>query len=222
MRIDQVMLKSLSTIQEIGKYAASVRLSEGWYFVLMAMSTSMFPKLVEAYGTSDDRLNDIVKRCYAGIILVSYAFALPLSLLSTPLSSVLFGTRFSGMGAMLAISAWSGVFVGVGLVRGAFCTAKNLNKFVLWSTAAGALVNVVLNLLFMPQYGGRAAAAATLVSYAIAGYATSFFYGPTIQQGRVITRMLLPWNAWHYLNWREVLVSFGRHSGSMPDEVRQI
>ncbi len=208
MRIDQVMLKSLSNIQEIGKYAAAVRLSEGWYFVLMAMSTSMFPKLVNAHAISEDRLNATIRRCYSAIILVSYGFALPLSLLSHTVSSALFGSEFNGMETMLTIGAWAGVFVGIGLVRGAYCTTKGLNRFLLYSTTVGACLNIVLNILLMPRFGGRGAALATLTSYAVAGYGTTFFYAPVRQQGRIISEMLLPWNAWRYLNWREVLVSF--------------
>ena len=215
MRIDQVMLKSLSSVQEIGKYAASVRISEGWYFILMAISTSIFPKLVDANAVSQDRLDSTVRRFYAAMVFVAYVFALPLSLFSGVLSTILFGAQYDGMETMLAISVWAGVFVGVGLVRGSYCSAKNLNTFLLISTAVGAVLNILLNLFLIPRYGGRGAAIATLASYAVAGYGTSFFYGPTRHQGRIITQMFMPWNAWRYSNWREVLDSFRRLHGSM-------
>jgi len=204
MRIDQVMLERLSSPGELGKYAGSVRLSEAWYFVLMAISTSVFPRLVDAYAVSEDQLDLTVRRYYAAMILVAYAFAVPISLSASILSRVLFGAQFNGMESMLSIGVWAGMFVGVALVRGAYCTAKNLNRFLLYSTTAGAVVNVVLNLILMPKYGGRGAAAATLISYAIAGYGTSFFYRPTVQQGKLISQLLLPWNAWRYLNWRAI------------------
>jgi O-antigen/teichoic acid export membrane protein len=114
------------------------------------------------------------------------------------------------MESMLAIAVWAGIFVGVALVRGAYCTTKNLNAFLLYSTTAGAIVNVGLNLLLLPKYGGRGAAIATLASYAMAGYLTSFFYGPTIRQGRIISELLLPWNAWRHLNWRSLVDSIYR------------
>lgn len=213
MRIDQVMLKSLSDVQEIGKYAGSVRLSEGWYFVLMAISTSIFPKLVDAHGISEARLESDVRRSYSAVILVGYAFAIPLSLFSTPISNLLYGTDYRGMEGMLAIGAWAGVFVGIALVRGAYCTVRNLNKFLLCSTTLGAVLNIGLNFALLPRYGGRGAAIATLLSYAVAGFGTSFLYGPTQRQGRIILELLLPWNAWRELDWREVLSSFSRLRG---------
>ena len=57
-------------------------------------------------------------------------------------------------------------------------------------------------------YGGRGAATATLLSYAVAGFGTSFLYAPMRRQGRIILELLLPWNAWRELDWREVLSSF--------------
>ncbi len=39
MKIDQVMLKGLSSAEETGKYAAAVGISEGWYFVPVAIAT---------------------------------------------------------------------------------------------------------------------------------------------------------------------------------------
>ncbi|HEY2380150.1 MAG TPA: flippase [Terriglobia bacterium] len=214
MRIDQVMLKSLSSVQEIGKYAASVRISEGWYFVLVAISTSIFPKLVDANAVSQDRLDSTVRRFYAAMVLVAYVFALPLSLFSGVVSTALYGAEYEGMQTMLAISVWAGVFVGVGLIRSAYCNARNLNTFLLLSTAAGAVLNILLNFTLIPQYGGRGAAVATLAAYAVGGYATSFFYGPTVHQGRIVTQMFMPWNAWKYSNWRDVFASLRRLRGS--------
>ena len=211
MRLDQVMLKSLSTPEEMGKYAGAVRLSEAWYFVLIAMSASVFPKLVDASSISEAHFNLIVKRFYSAMILVSYAFATALSLSSTPLSW-LYGADFKGMEGMLFLCAWAGLFVGIGLARGAYLTAKGLNRFQLCATTSGAVVNIGLNLYLIPRYGGTGAALATLVSYAFSGYLSSFFYKPARLQGWIITKLLLPWNAWRSLDWTELLDRLQRHA----------
>jgi O-antigen/teichoic acid export membrane protein len=208
MRVDQVMLKNLSTAQEMGKYAGAVRLSEAWYFVLTAITASIFPKLVSANVASQEEFDSIACRFYAVMILVAYAFALPLSLFSGVLSSLLFGEQFRGMEGMLSVGAWAGLFVGIGLARGSCLTAKNLNTFQLVSTGLGALVNIALNLVLIPGYGGRGAAFATLISYALAGYISSFFYGPARGQAVMTTKLLLPWNAWQSFDWQQFVTSF--------------
>jgi O-antigen/teichoic acid export membrane protein len=208
MRVDQVMLKSLSTVQEMGKYAGAVRLSEAWYFVLTAISVSIFPKLVSANKASPGEFDSLARRLYSVMILIGYAFALPLSLFSGVLTSALFGEQFRGMESMLAIGAWAGVFVGIGLARGACLTAKNLNAFQFVSTGFGALANIILNIVLIPTHGGRGAALATLISYAVAGYLTSFFYSPTRGQALMTTHLLLPWNAWKSFDWQQFTASF--------------
>jgi len=213
MRIDQIMLKQLSTAEEMGKYAGAVRLSEAWYFVLMAISASIFPKLVRASALSESEFTSLASRFYAAMILICYAFALPLSLLSPYVSAWLFGGKFQGMESMLFICAWAGLFVGIGLARGAYLTAKNLNTFQFYSTAVGALLNIALNFAWIPQYGGRGAAFATLISYAVAGYVSNFFYAPARKQGWIITKLLLPWNAWRTFDWRQFVHSLNAIRG---------
>ena len=46
MKVDQIMLKELLTVSDVGQYAAAVVLSESWYFVPTVIIASIFPKLM--------------------------------------------------------------------------------------------------------------------------------------------------------------------------------
>jgi len=48
MKIDQVMIKEMLNAEAVGQYAAAVRLSETWYFIPMAISSSLFPAILNA------------------------------------------------------------------------------------------------------------------------------------------------------------------------------
>ena len=48
MKIDQVLIKNMLSDKEVGYYAAAVRISEAWYFVPMAICTSLFPAIINA------------------------------------------------------------------------------------------------------------------------------------------------------------------------------
>jgi O-antigen/teichoic acid export membrane protein len=48
MKIDQVMIKEMLGAEQVGHYAAAVRLSEAWYFVPMAITSSVFPAIINA------------------------------------------------------------------------------------------------------------------------------------------------------------------------------
>ncbi|MGB5850444.1 MAG: flippase, partial [Ignavibacteriaceae bacterium] len=48
MKIDQVMIKNMLNSEEVGYYAAAVRLSEAWYFIPIALTNSLFPAIINA------------------------------------------------------------------------------------------------------------------------------------------------------------------------------
>lgn len=48
MKIDQVMLGNMASIEAVGNYSAAVRFSEIWYFIPMAVCSSVFPAILRA------------------------------------------------------------------------------------------------------------------------------------------------------------------------------
>jgi len=58
-----------------------------------------------------------------------------------------------------------------------------LIKFSFFTTALGAIVNLVLNFILIPQYEGVGAAIATVVSYGASGYFSSFVYPRLFETG---------------------------------------
>jgi len=53
---------------------------------------------------------------------------------------------------------------------------ENVLYFQLMIHGGGALVNVLLNFILIPQFGGKGSAVATLISYATSSYLFLFFY----------------------------------------------
>jgi O-antigen/teichoic acid export membrane protein len=67
---------------------------------------------------------------------------------------------------------------------------ENKLKFLFISSGLGALVNVALNLILIPQYGGMGAAVATVVSYAFEGLFACFLYRPVRRNGWMMLKAL--------------------------------
>jgi O-antigen/teichoic acid export membrane protein len=65
---------------------------------------------------------------------------------------------------------WAGVFVFLGSASGQYLIAEGYFKLSMLRTGVGALVNIVLNIFWIPAYGIIGAAYATLVAYAVATF----------------------------------------------------
>ena len=63
----------------------------------------------------------------------------------------------------------------MGVASGIFFVAENYTKKVLYRTTLGAILNVIINLYFIPKYGIYGAAYATLLCQFYANFMYDFF-----------------------------------------------
>lgn len=168
MKIDQIMLGQMVGDEAVGIYSAAVRVSEVWYFVPMAIVASVFPAILETKKRSERLYYDRLQRLYDLMVWLAIAVALPMTFLSTAIVTLLFGDAYAQAGSVLAIHIWAAVFVFLGVASGKWFLAENRQIFSLQRTVFGAIANVILNLLMIPNFGVLGAAWATVVSYAIA------------------------------------------------------
>ena len=170
MKIDQIMLGQMVGDKAVGIYSAATRISEVWYFIPTAIVASVFPAILEAKKRSEGQYYARLQKLYDLMVVISVAVALPMTFLSTPIVTLLFGPAYHGAGAVLAIHIWAAVFVFLGIASSMWFLAENRQLLSFQRTALGAIVNVVLNLWFIPVYAATGAAIATVLSYGIAGF----------------------------------------------------
>ena len=106
------------------------------------------------------------------------------------------------IGMMVWVLAASLPFVGIGVARGTMLTIRGWLWTAPLTTLAGLAVNVALNLLLIPRWGGIGAACATVVSYWLAAHGTCFLLPWLRPTGRELTRALSPLSAGRRLRAR--------------------
>lgn len=196
MRIDQVMLGSLVGSEVLGNYSVAVRVAEVWAFIPIVVCSATFPAVVKAEVLSDELFYGHLQKLYNLMVLLAYGFALPVTFFSEEIIRLLFSNAYGEAGPLLAVLAWTGVFTSLGVARNGLIVAKNWTRVNLVSIALGAILNVLLNALFIPRYGAMGAAAATFVSYWFAVHGTCLFLSPLRKTGWMMTRALLFPKVW--------------------------
>ena len=79
---------------------------------------------------------------------------------------LLFGDAYLEAVPVLAIHIWASLFVFLGVASSRWFLAENLQKLMLVRTVLNGLINILLNLLLIPDYGAVGAAIALLVAQA--------------------------------------------------------
>jgi O-antigen/teichoic acid export membrane protein len=191
LRIDQVMIRQMLGDEATGKYSAAISISEAWYFIPMIIASTVFPAIIEARTESLDLYYLRLQQLFRLMVWLAVIVAVPISFLSEWLVVFLFGNAYAGAGEVLSVHIWAGVFVFLGVASGKWLLLENLQKHALYRTALGAVVNIVANLVLIPEYGILGAAVATLLSQAFVAYLYDFFSPSTRRIVALKTRSLL-------------------------------
>ncbi|WP_282938858.1 flippase [Paenibacillus sp. RC67] len=193
MRVDQVMLGSmLPDKAELGVFSAAVRIAEMWYFVPMAVIVSFKPIIIKNKNVDQQSYLKSVQLLYTIVAWMSIGFGLIILLLSKPIIKVLFGADYLSAASILVISVWAGTFAMLGSARSIWLICEGLQKFTITYTLGGLVVNILLNILLIPQYGAYGAAIATLASQLTANVVVLAFFKKTRKSSIMILKSLFP------------------------------
>ena len=169
MKIDQIMLQNMYSVQEAGAYATVANLSEAWNFIPAVIVTSLFPAILNAKRDDIVRYKKRIQHLYDLMVYLSVPVAIIITF-AAPLIYKLYKPEYAYAASTLSVHIWSGVFVFLGAASSQYLIAENFNKLTFIRTGFGAVVNIVLNLILIPHLGMMGAAIATLVAYASATF----------------------------------------------------
>jgi O-antigen/teichoic acid export membrane protein len=166
-RIDQVMLHKIVSDQALGPYVVAVQMVEQFSVFPVALVSSLFPVLSQVSG-QEDQFRHYLGVSYRFLMAVVFATCAVFTPIAGPLVDFVYGKQFHSSAALLVVLVWSEVPIFFGVVISNAIIAKNLQRYLPVSTVLGAVVNVVLNLAFIPRWGALGASWATVVSYCLA------------------------------------------------------
>ena len=170
MKIDQVMIPMFTNEKGLGIYTTAASLSENWYFIPVAIVTSVFPAIMHARKTDTVRYYKRLQNMYDLMVITSLSIAIVMSFGSSFIYRLLYKPEFWSGAPVLAVHVWAGIFVFLGSASGQYLIAEGYFKLSMLRTGVGAVVNIVLNIFWIPAYGIIGAAYATLVAYAVATF----------------------------------------------------
>ena len=189
MRIDQVMIGYMLNDAAVGTYSVAIRLVEIWYFLPSAIGASVLPALIKARKEDESFYTQRLQTFYDVMGGLSLIVAVVMSLLSTPIITLLYGEKFEGAGPILAVYAWAAVPVFLGAASSQHFVVENLTRVSLYRTFAGVVTNVCLNLLLIPILGPVGAAVASLVSQMVVAFSIALIPGTGRQAGMLLAAL---------------------------------
>lgn len=191
LRLDMVMLGEMSGDRTVGIYGAATRISEVWYFIPMAIVSSLQPSLVRAREHSREQYLGRLLQIYRLMAGLSILVSLMVMFAAEPVINLLYGAQYKDAAVVLAVHIWASIAVFLGVASSQYLTIENLQKLAFYRTTIGLGCNVVLNFVLIPRFGALGAAIATLISYFAATFSLIVF-PQARSQVKLMLKSLLP------------------------------
>ena len=180
MRIDQLMLRSMAGLHELGIYSAALPLSTAWYFIPIAICGSVAPALARKKARSEFEYMALLHRLFSLMWWFSVPLCVMLALLSGPLISLLYGAAYSASAAVLSIHVFANIPVALGTAQSQWIANEGRGPLAIYKTTLGAGSNVLLNLWLIPDLGAVGASIATVASFFISAIFSNLFFSRAI------------------------------------------
>ena len=162
LQTDKVMIGSMMGKTYVGYYAAAAAVSQLWLFILCSLNISSQPIILKKHGSDPTgfiRSFQLLLFAVASMGLVTGVF---FQVFGKEITVFIFGDAYIASAEMLSVLIWASIFSGIGFARNIWIIAEELNKYVKYFSALGAVGNIVLNFYLIKSFGIIGAAAATL------------------------------------------------------------
>lgn len=164
--MDKLMLGQISTMSEVGIYEYSDKLVEIPYSLITSLGVVMLPRMTFLLNNGKKEQGKIIlEKSLKYLLCIACAMAFGLMAVAQTFAPIYFGAEFSACGPlvmlmapMIIIRAFSNV------IRTQYLIPMQKDKEYIISLVLGMIINLVLNSLFIPQYGAGGAAFATLIT----------------------------------------------------------
>lgn len=197
--MDKTMLGAMATVTELGYYENAERLINIPISIINALGTVMLPRMSYLLKNHSEESTKTIYASMKLALLLSCMMAAGIFLVSNDIVVVLFGYDFYKSGEIIKIlsitilaSAWANV------IRTQYLIPSGKDTIYVISTIGGAVVNLLLNIVLIPQYGAYGACLGTIAAeYFVMIYQT------------VKVRKVLEIKRYFNLAWKDLVISCG-------------
>lgn len=173
-RMDILMLKQLSSYEQVGYYSLATQIAEQLWHIPFAIEMIILSR--SANSTDNQFLHKTVASIFRVSLIIGLVLGSILFFLAPYLVPLIFGSEFVPTVSMIR-TILPGILILVGFrILNSRLTGMGKPHVAIYTFVPALLINFILNLILLPRFGGVGAAWATNVSYAVGSVAFLFVY----------------------------------------------
>lgn len=183
-KIDQVMIGDMLTHSlgekaaniEVGQYSAALKMIESLGFLPSIVVASLAPAITRARQQDRALYEQRLVNQYRLMFILFLVTSVPLYFLAEPFIVLLFGEEFRAAGWLLSLFAIRLFFTNMGVAKMSFITNESLFRYSLVTSVVGAVCNITLNAMLIPDLHSVGAIYAMIVSFFVSNFLLDLFF----------------------------------------------
>lgn len=184
-RTDTVMLSFIKGDSAVGWYSAAYGLSESLLFIPTIICSAVFPVLSRLFKESKATFNKIYETSFKFLLILGLPIACGVTLLADKIILFLYSSGFSNSIIALRILIWSIALAFLSSIMCIVLYSASKERVVFKTSGLLVLLNIILNLLFIPKYSYIAASFTTLTTELVGCLYYFFFISKFVSKIRI-------------------------------------
>jgi O-antigen/teichoic acid export membrane protein len=162
-RIDIILLEKMKDLQEVGFYSLGVNIAEQLWQIPMAVSIVLFSRTANAENPSE--MTSRTLRLARASLILAVLVSIGIVVIAPWIVPAVFGKEFLPSVILLQMVLPGIVMLVIFRVLSGQLSGMGKPQLSIYIFVPALILNIVLNLLLIPGYGGLGAAIATNISY---------------------------------------------------------
>lgn len=165
--MDKTMIGIFSTVTEVGYYESAEKIINVPISIITAFGTVMLPRMsnIAFKNKVDVKTIKIIEISMTIIMFLSSAMMFGMIAVGKNFSVIFYGENFIKTGYLIYYLAITIIFLGWGnVIRTQYLIPNEMDKEYIISAFLGAIINLIMNLLFIPKYGASGACIGTVLA----------------------------------------------------------
>lgn len=164
--MDKIMLGILSTVTEVGYYENAEKITQVPIAIITALGTVMLPRVSNMLSNNkEEEVKKIIGKTMPFILFLAFPMVFGICAVSKDFSLIFFGNEFEKCGLLIQLLSITIIFLSWGnVIRTQYLIPKEKDKEYVISAFLGAIVNFIMNCIFIPKYASIGACIGTIAA----------------------------------------------------------
>lgn len=164
--VDIVMVKFFKGPDQVALYNPGILILTSIGIIQSSLSVAIYPVISRMHGNEPEALGVTYEKTFKLLTLAGLPFYTGAAILAKPLLLLLFGPKAAAGADAMTILCAAYFFINYASFYATFAAGIDKQKYYVQLNIVSVIVNILINLVFIPKWGIRGASAATVLSTA--------------------------------------------------------